>query len=122
MGGNEVLQYVKTFTEVGFDRKFDGMTSGICHQSSHTCQLLDLLVRSSRTGIRHHIDVVVLIKSGQQIVGQLIIRGLPGFDNLFIALLLSDKTAAVVLCNVIYSCLSISNQLRLACRHSHIGN
>ena len=36
MSGDEVLQYVKTFTEVRLDRKFDGVTGCICHQSSHT--------------------------------------------------------------------------------------
>ena len=36
MSRDEVLQYIKTFTEVRLDRKFDGMTSCICHQSSHT--------------------------------------------------------------------------------------
>ena len=122
MSGNEVLQYVKTFTEVRLDRKFDGVTSCIGHQSSHTCQLLDLLIRSSRTGVSHHENVVVLIQSGQQIVGQLIIGGLPGFDYFFIALLLGDQTAAVVLCNVVYSSLCICDQFRFACRHGHIGN
>ena len=63
MSGNEVLQYVKTLTEVGFDRKLDGVTGCICHKSSHTCQLLDLLIRSSRTGVCHHEDVVVLIQT-----------------------------------------------------------
>ena len=55
-------------------------------------------------------------------MGQLIIGGLPGFDNFFITLLLGNKTAAVVLSNVIYSSLGISDQLRLACRYSHIRN
>ena len=63
MSGNEVLQYVKTLTEVGFDRKLDGVTGCIRHKSSHTCQLLDLLIRSSRTGVCHHEDVVVLIQT-----------------------------------------------------------
>ena len=55
-------------------------------------------------------------------MGQLIIGGLPGFDNFFITLLLGNKTAAVVLCDMVYSCLSVSDQLRLACRYGHIGN
>ena len=76
MGGDEVLQYVQTFTEVGLDRKLDGMTGGIGHQSSHTGQLLDLLIRASGTGVSHHEDVVVLIQACQQVVSQLIV-GLP---------------------------------------------
>ena len=63
MSGDEVLQYIKTFTEVGLNRKFDGVTSCICHQTTHTSQLFDLLIRSSRTRVSHHKDVVVLIKT-----------------------------------------------------------
>ena len=60
---DEVLQYVKTLTEVGLDRKFDCVTGCICHQASHTSQLFDLLIRSSSSGVSHHVDVVVLIQT-----------------------------------------------------------
>ena len=96
------------------------MTGCICHKSSHTCQLLDLLIRSSRTGVCHHEDVVVLIQTAQQVFGQLVIGNLPGFNNLFITLFLSDKTTAEVLCNTVNGCLSICQELRLGCRHGHI--
>ena len=119
---DEVLQYVQTFTEVGLNRQLDGVTGCIGHQSSHTCQLFDLLIRTSSSGVSHHVDVVVLIQAGQQVMGQLIIRCLPGFNNLFITLLLGNQTAAVVLCNPVYGSLCLSNQSRLGLRHRHIRN
>ena len=63
MSGDEVLQYIKTFTEVGFDRKLDGVTGCICHKSTHLPLLFDLLIRSSRTGSAIAEDVVVLIQT-----------------------------------------------------------
>ncbi len=98
------------------------MTGCICHQSSHTSKLFDLLIRSSRTGVSHHEDVVIFVKSCQQVVSQLIIGCLPGLDNFFVTLFLCDKTTAVVLCDMVNRCLRVSDQLRLACRYGHIGN
>ena len=53
---------------------------------------------------------------------QLIIGGLPCLDNLFVALFLSDESAAVVFRNAVHSCLCFLNQLGFALRHGHIGN
>ena len=55
--GDEVLQYVQTLTEVGLNGKLDGMSGGICHQTAHTCQLLDLLIGTTGSGVGHHEDV-----------------------------------------------------------------
>ena len=122
MSGDEVLQYVQTFTEVGLDGQLDGMTRRIGHQASHAGQLFDLLIGTTGSGVRHHIDVVVLIQAGQKVVGQLVIRVLPGLDNLFVALFLGDQTAAVVLCDAVHGRLGVLDQLGFALRHGHIGN
>ena len=63
MRRHEVLQYVQTFTEVGLDGQLDRTTGCIRHQTTHTCQLLDLLVGTTGTGVRHHEDVVVFIQT-----------------------------------------------------------
>ena len=63
MGRHKVFQYVQTFTEIGLDRQLNGVTGGICHQSTHTCQLFDLLIRTTRSGICHHIDIVIFIQT-----------------------------------------------------------
>ena len=62
MCGHKVLKYVQALTEVRLDRQLDGTAGSISHQSTHACQLLDLLVGTTRTGIRHHKDVVVAVK------------------------------------------------------------
>ena len=98
------------------------MTCRICHQTSHSGKLFDLLVRATGTGVSHHEDVVILVKSVQQSSCKLIIRLLPGIHNLFITLLLSDKTTLVVLGDTVYCILCILNHLRLLRRHGHIGN
>lgn len=48
-GGDEVFQNVKTFTIVSSDRHLDGRTRCIGDQTSHTCQLTDLVDRSTGT-------------------------------------------------------------------------
>ena len=98
------------------------MTGCIGHKSTHTSQLFDLFIRTSGSGVRHHVDVVILVKAGKQIVSQLIIRLFPGIDNFFITLFLRDQTTSEVLGNLVNGRLSVRNQLRFALRHSHIGN
>ena len=60
--GDEVFQNVKAFTVVSSDRHFDGRTGCVGDQTTHTCQLTDLVHRTTGTGVRHHVDGVVLIK------------------------------------------------------------
>ena len=68
MRRDEVLKYVKTFTEVGLDWEFDRVTGRIRHESSHTGKLLDLLIGTTGSGVRHHEDVVVFIKTCQKVM------------------------------------------------------
>ncbi len=122
MRGHKVLQYVQSFTEIRLDRQLNGMTCGIGHQSTHTGQLLNLLIGTTRSGISHHIDVVVFIQTIQQRLGQNLVRLLPGFNNLFVTLFLGNQSALIVARNLIHRILRILNQLRLLRRHGHIGN
>ena len=122
VSGNEVFQYVQSLTEIGLDRKLDGMSRRIRHQSAHSGQLLDLLIGASGSGVRHHEDVVVFIKTCQQVVGQLVVGGLPGIDHFFIALLLGDQTAAEVSGNLIHRRFRVRQKLLLRFRNGHVGN
>ena len=45
MSGDEVLQYVQTFSEVGLDGQLDGTAGCISHQTTHAGKLFDLLIR-----------------------------------------------------------------------------
>ena len=58
VGGDKVLKYVQTFTEVGDDRRFDDRAIGFRHQTPHTTQLTHLRHTTPGTGVGHHIDRV----------------------------------------------------------------
>ena len=122
MSGHEVFQYVQTFTEVGLNGKLDGMTGSIGHKSTHTRKLFDLLIGTTGSGVSHHEDVIIFIKTVQKSSCQLVVRLLPGFHDLFVTLFLGDQTTLVVLGNLIYDILGVLDHLRLLRRHGHIGN
>ena len=96
------------------------MSGCIGHQSSHTGQLFDLLIGTTGSGVSHHEDVVVLIKTCKKCLCKGIICILPCLDNLFVTLLISDKSTLVLSCNLIYSVLCISDHLWLLWWHCHI--
>ena len=122
MRGNEVLQYVKSFTEVRFDRQFDRTTGCICHQSTHSGELFDLFVRTTGSGIRHHKDVVIFVKSGKKCLCDLIIGLFPSLDNRFVTFFLGQKTTTEVSGNIFNGAFCFCKNLFLCCRHFHIGN
>ena len=58
---NKVLQYGQPFTEVRQNRTLNNLTRRFRHQPTHTCQLANLLPRTTRTRIHHHIDRIQLL-------------------------------------------------------------
>ncbi|MNM57038.1 hypothetical protein D3C81_682250 [compost metagenome] len=56
--GDEVLEYVQTFTEVRGDWRFDDGAVRLRHQTTHTGQLTNLSGGTTRTGVGHHKDAV----------------------------------------------------------------
>ena len=122
MRRHEVLQYIKTITEVGFDRQLDCSTGCISHQTTHTSKLFDLFIRTTGSGIRHHEDVVVFIKTFQKHFCKLIIGLLPCLNNFFVTFFLCDKTTFVLFCNSVYCILSCFDHCRFLWWNRHIGN
>ena len=98
------------------------MTSCISHQSTHTCKLFDLFVRSTGSGISHHEDVIVFIKTRKQCLCQFVISCLPCLYDFFVTLLLCDETTFEVLCDAVYSILCLLDHLWFLRRYRHIGN
>ena len=96
MRRHEVFKNVQTLTEITLYGKLYGMTGRVSHKSSHAGKLLYLLIRASCSGVCHHIDIVVFIKSVKKVVSELVICLLPGIDNLLISLGICDKTSLVV--------------------------
>ena len=54
VGGDEVFQHGKAFTEVGRDGAFDNFAAGFRHQTAHAGELLDLRLVASGSGVHHH--------------------------------------------------------------------
>ncbi len=105
--GDEVLEYVQTFTEVRGDWRFDDGAIWLRHQTTHTCQLTNLCCRTTRTGVGHHVDAVegnlllfdaVTVNHGfgLQVVhhrfGYTIVRRCPDIDNFVIAFARGNQT------------------------------
>ena len=56
--GDEVLQHVEAFAEVGRDGGFDDFARGLGHQAAHAGKLADLLLGAARAGIGHDVNRV----------------------------------------------------------------
>ncbi len=122
MRRHEILQNVKAFTEIGLDRKFDRVSGCIRHQAAHACQLLDLFVGASGSGIRHHVNVIIFVQTVQKRFRQLVVRLLPGVDDRTVAFFLGGKTSAVSAVDLVNRVLRLLDQLRLHRRNRHVGN
>ena len=113
--GNEVLEYVQTFTEVRGDRRFDDGAIRLRHQTTHTRQLTNLCSRTTRTGIGHHVDAVegnlllfltVTVNHGfgLQVIhhrfGYTIVRRSPDIDNFVVAFARGNQTGLELFLNL----------------------
>ena len=74
--GDEVLQHVEAFAEVGGDGGFDDLAGGLGHQTAHTGKLADLLFGTARAGVGHDVNrievaagAVVLFHGGEHFFG-----------------------------------------------------
>ena len=56
--GDEVLQHVQPFAEVGRDRRLDDRAVGLGHQAAHAGKLADLGRGAAGAGVCHHVDGV----------------------------------------------------------------
>ena len=70
VGGQEELQHVQAFAEVGADGQLHGLAGGRGHQAAHAGQLADLGRRAAGAGVGHHADGVELFQVGQDLVAQ----------------------------------------------------
>ena len=115
VGGDEVLEYVQTFTEVRGDRRFDDGAIRLRHQTTHTSQLTNLCRRTTRTGVGHHVDAVegnlllfltVTVNHGfgLQVIhhrfGYTIVRRSPDIDNFVVAFARGDQTRLELFLNL----------------------
>ena len=98
------------------------MTCCIGHQTTHTRKLFNLLIRTTGTGVSHHKDVVVFVKTCKQRLCQSIVSLFPCINNFFVTFFFCNKTTFEILCNQVYGILCLFNHFRFLWRHCHIRN
>ena len=121
-GRNEVFQNVKAFTVVSPDWHFDGRTGRVGDKSTHSGELTDLVLRTTRSGVRHHVDVVVLIEvvvqRGTNIFGSLV----PDADELCLSLGIGNKAAVELLVQLCNLSVSVCEDLSLLRRNIRVAD
>ena len=127
---NKVFEHRHTFLEVRKDRVLDNLlTFGTCllwlsHQTTHTGKLLNLVLRTTGTGVEHHIySVETLIGLGHllhQNVTKVIIDMGPSINYLIVALGICDETHFIVGFNLINFGLALANNLSFLLRDNNI--
>ncbi|MNV15610.1 hypothetical protein D3C71_1063410 [compost metagenome] len=126
MSGDEVLEYVQTFTEVRSDWRLDDGTIWFRHQTTHTCQLTNLCCGTTRTGVGHHVDAVegnlllfftFTVNDGfsLQVIhhrfGNAIVRRSPNIDNFVVAFARGNQTRLELLLDFGYFSFSFTDDL-----------
>ena len=93
---DEVLENRQALHEVRLDRALDDLALRIGHQAAHPGKLADLLERSARAGVGHHVDRVQLVHRLFHGLGDLVRRLGPDVDDRLVPLVLGDEPALVV--------------------------
>ena len=123
MSWNKVFQNSQAFTEISLDRSVNDTTGRICHQTTHTSQLTDLLRITAGTRISHHIHRVKRIHCGRhKLIGYIISSLAPKFDNLAITFVLTHQTTTEHTLSFIDFFFRSSQNLCLFRRNFDIGN
>ena len=135
VGGDEVLQHVETFAEVGRDRRLNDGAVRLGHQAAHTRHLANLSCRAARAGVGHHVDGVerfllhlVAMAVDHRLTRELRHHGLgdlvaslaPDVHHLVVALARGHQTRGVLLGDFLDLFFSALNDARLLGRHQHV--
>ena len=130
VGGDEVVEHGETLLEVGQDRilhRLSALTAAdrLGHQTTDTGELLDLVGRSTRTGVHHHVDgveaVLVLLELLHEHLGDLIIDVGPDVDDLIVPLVVGDDTEVEVVHDLIDLAEAVGDDLLLLLRYDDVG-
>ena len=96
VGRDEVLEHRQAFHEVGLDRALDDLALRIRHETAHAGELADLVERSPRSRVGHHVDRVRLLERLHHLLGDLVVRLRPDGDDPLVPLLLGHEAAVVL--------------------------
>ena len=107
VGGDEVLEHGEAFLEVRENRVLDNLSAfcarllGLGHKATHAGELTNLVLGTTGTGVKHHVDgVEALVCLGHLLhedVGEACVDVGPDIDNLLVAFLVGDYTHSEVL-------------------------
>src|SRR6185503_11601528 len=127
--GNEVLQHVQTFAEVGRDGRFDDFAGWPGHQATHTGELADLLFRTARAGVGHDVNRVeitagtVVLLHGLEHFFRDALRDLgPDFDDFVVLFAAGDGTFLVLFLHLNDRLLRFIDKTGLFAGDDHIVN
>ena len=124
VGRDEVLEHRKSLLEVREDRVLDDLLTALDarllrlgHQTAHTAQLTDLLLRTTGSGVEHHVyrveTVVVLDQRFDHGLRQLGVDIRPDVDDLVVTLVVGDQTHVVVLHDGVRTFVALLHELLL---------
>ncbi len=99
--GDEVFQHGQTLTVVGLHRTRNDLALRVCHQASHTCDLVDLHHVSSCTGLHDDGQVVLGVEVLLDGLGDLAGALRPQIDEFLTTFLFGKHTDFVVLVDLV---------------------
>ena len=130
VGRDEVLQDRKSLFEVGEDRVFDNFAPScggllrLGHKTSHTGKLANLLLRTTGSGVEHHIYRVeplsVFTDTLHCQVCKASVGRSPYVDHLVITLVIGDKTHVIVGNDPLYLLVGIGDHVLFFLRNDDV--
>ena len=121
---DEVLEHRQTLLEVRENRVLDDLLATLDarllrlgHQTTHTAQLTNLLLRTTGSRVEHHVDrvetVLVLDQRINHGLRQLGVDVGPDVDNLVVSLVVGNQTHVVVLHDGVGTLVTLGHELLL---------
>ena len=130
VGRDEVFQHRHTLLEVRQDGVLNNLGTlgtgflGLGHQTTHTGELANLVLRTTGTGVEHHeYGVEALVGLGHllhQHIAQVVIDVCPRINNLVVTLVVGDETHIVVFSNLAYFLVTLLHQVFLGLRDNDV--
>ena len=133
--GDEVLQDVQTFPEVGGDRRLDNRSVRLGHQAAHSGELPNLGRGATRSRVGHHVDriegrlldaVSVPVLDGfrpehvHHRLGDLLVGVRPDVDHLVVALALGHQPRRILLLDLLDRLLRRTEDCLLLAGDHHV--
>ena len=130
VGRDEVLQHGHTLLEVRQNRVLNRTTTlgtgllRLGHQTTDTGQLLNLVLRTTGTGVEHHEHGIEALVGLGHLIEQdgtdIIVHMRPGIDDLIVTLIVGDEAHVIVVGDLLDLCITLRNQLCLLLRDDDI--